>query len=122
MNLPCTPILANGMIMFAVFFHWAVAMLIVGFVALAAIILASIHRTREATRWLPLVSLVASGAPLVVLMCYHKPIASYGLRDLPVLIPLSMLPFGMSALAFWLSRRPLPETQPPAGKQRHPSP
>ena len=92
MNITYTPILANGMVMFEVYFYWAIALLITGGVALVAIILAWIHRTRKPTRWLP--------------------VASYAMRDLPVVLFISVLPIVMSALALWLSRRAVVEKQP----------
>ena len=112
MNITYTPILANGMVMFEVYFYWAIALLITGGVALVAIILAWIHRTRKPTRWLPVASLVGGFAPAGVLLWFHKPVASYAMRDLPVVLFISVLPIVMSALALWLSRRAVVEKQP----------
>ena len=109
MNLTWTPVLANGLVMLGVVFDWAAALLVAAGVALVAIILASIHRTRKATRWLPLVSLVVSFAPAAVLLWFHEPVATYGQKDIPVLGALSLLPIVLSAVGIWLSRRSLPE-------------
>ena len=108
MDLTWTPILANGLVMLEVVFNWAAVLLVAAGVALLAIILASIPRTRKATRWLSLVSLAVSFAPAAVLLWFHEPIASYGQRDIPFFVALSLLPIAMSGVAIWLSRRALP--------------
>lgn len=112
MNVMFTPILANGMVMFKVYYDWAFALLITGGVALVAIVLAWIHRTRKPTRWLPVASLVVGFAPAGVLLWYHKPVASYAMGALPFLLFISVLPIVVSALALWLSRRTLVVKQP----------
>ena len=81
-------------------------------VALVAIILACIHRTRKPTRWLPVVSLVVGFAQAGVLLWCHKLVASYAMQDLPVLLFISVLPIVISPVALSLSRRILGEKQP----------
>lgn len=112
MTIPFTPILANGLIMLEVCLYWVIALLITGGVTLVAFILAWIHRTRKPTRWLPVASLVVGFAPAGVLLWYHKPVATYAMQDLPVLLFISVLPVVISALALSLSRRAVVEKQP----------
>jgi hypothetical protein len=101
--------LANGMVMLLVAFHWLVALAVSGIISLVACVLSSIRRTRKTARRFCLVSMVTSLAPFVVLLMYADPISHYGRRELPIFLLLSLVPLLGSGLAVWLSRRALPE-------------
>jgi cytochrome bd-type quinol oxidase subunit 2 len=108
MNLLLPPILANGLIMLEVAFVWLPVAIMATLLALTAIVLAAIRRTRKASQKFAVVALVIAFAPLAVMLWYADAIASYGHNfrgGIPAWIAESILPVVLAGVAVWLSRR-----------------
>jgi len=109
-----TPILANGTIMIVVEMMWSRLAIGSGILALLGFVLAVSCRAGKGLRWLAVISLIVSLAPLLFLFVLldlldrYGALASFGPSGAPLYALLSFLPLALSAVAVWLTRRSPP--------------